>query len=234
MRSWVFSAGLIAPVSTKRPVPWAKTGACGRRQPDGQPSGGDVVDRPVPGVGCGGAVVDEPLVQGQLWEQPVLRRPADACCRGLLCRYLSCACLAGQSAASRSGWPSACSCSRLMSLGGWDAAATASGPVRPTSPASPGCAARAGSTRRSSSPVTGHRVAGVIVRPVPLGEDGPFQGRVGRPVAVPAVAVRWASRPGGQLPGPRPGDACHRSRRRLVRGGIAGLCRGGWHPGCAL
>ncbi len=53
---------------------------------------------------------------------------------------------------------------------------------------------------------------------------------------VPAVAVRWASRPGGQLPEPCPGDARHRSRRRLARGGIAGagLCRGEWHPGCAL
>jgi hypothetical protein len=30
MRSWVLSAGLIAPVSTKRTRPWAKTGACGR------------------------------------------------------------------------------------------------------------------------------------------------------------------------------------------------------------
>ncbi len=35
-------------------------------QPDGQPPGGDMVDGPVPGVGCGGAVADEPLVQGQL------------------------------------------------------------------------------------------------------------------------------------------------------------------------
>ena len=63
---------------------------------------------------------------------------------------------------------------------------------------------------------------------------GPCQRRAGRPVAVPAAAVRWASRPGGQLPGPRPGDACHRSRGRLARGGIAELCRGEWHPGCAL
>ena len=37
------------------------------RQPDGQPPGGDVVDGPAPGVGCGGAVADEPLVQGQFW-----------------------------------------------------------------------------------------------------------------------------------------------------------------------
>ena len=36
-------------------------------QPDGQPPGGDVVDEAVPGVGDGGAVADEPLVQGQLW-----------------------------------------------------------------------------------------------------------------------------------------------------------------------
>ena len=62
----------------------------------------------------------------------------------------------------------------------------------------------------------------------------PVQRRTGCPVAVPLVAVRWASRPGGQLPGPRPGDACDRSRRRLARGGIAGLCRDEWHPGCAL
>ena len=37
------------------------------RQPDGQPPGGDVVDGPAAGVGCGGAVADEPLVQGQFW-----------------------------------------------------------------------------------------------------------------------------------------------------------------------
>ena len=36
-------------------------------QPDRQPPGGDMIDWPVPGVGCGGAVVDEPLVQRQLW-----------------------------------------------------------------------------------------------------------------------------------------------------------------------
>ena len=36
-------------------------------QPDGQPPGGDVIDGAAPGVGGGGAVVDEPLVQGQLW-----------------------------------------------------------------------------------------------------------------------------------------------------------------------
>jgi predicted transposase YbfD/YdcC len=46
-------------------------------------------------------------------------------------------CLASQSAASRSGCLSACSCWRLMSLGGWDAAASASGPVRPSSAAQP-------------------------------------------------------------------------------------------------
>lgn len=84
MRSWVFSAGLIAPVWAKRTRPLDED-RCLRPggQPDGQPPGGDVVDGPVLGVGCGGAVVDEPLVQGQLWEQPVLRRPAGACWRGL-------------------------------------------------------------------------------------------------------------------------------------------------------
>ena len=30
MRSWVFSAGLIAPAWVKRTRPWAKSGACGR------------------------------------------------------------------------------------------------------------------------------------------------------------------------------------------------------------
>jgi hypothetical protein len=30
-------------------------------QPDGQPPGGDVVDRAVLGIGDGGALVDEPL-----------------------------------------------------------------------------------------------------------------------------------------------------------------------------
>ena len=33
-------------------------------QPDGQPPGGDVIDGAVPGVGVGGADVDEPLVLG--------------------------------------------------------------------------------------------------------------------------------------------------------------------------
>jgi hypothetical protein len=37
------------------------------RQRDGQSPGGDMLDRPAAGVGRGGAVVDDPLVQGQLW-----------------------------------------------------------------------------------------------------------------------------------------------------------------------
>ena len=76
MRSWVFSCGLIAPVSTKRTRPWAKTGACGRAASQiGQPPGGDVVDEACRGVGGGDAVGDEPLVQGQVWERPVLGQP---------------------------------------------------------------------------------------------------------------------------------------------------------------
>ena len=68
MRSWVFSAGLIAPVSDEADQALGED-RCLRPggQPDGQPPGGDMVDGPAPGVGCGGAVVDEPLVQGQLW-----------------------------------------------------------------------------------------------------------------------------------------------------------------------
>jgi hypothetical protein len=42
-----------------------------------------------PGVGCDGAVADEPLVQGQLWWQPTGRRVLPSA----LCRYLSCACV---------------------------------------------------------------------------------------------------------------------------------------------
>ena len=38
-----------------------------RGEPDGQPPGGDVVDYAVPAVRDGDAVVDEALVQGQLW-----------------------------------------------------------------------------------------------------------------------------------------------------------------------
>ena len=68
MRSWVLSAGLIAPVSTKRTRPWAKTGACGR-------AASQMASRRAVTwstglsrrVRCGDAVADEPLVQGQLW-----------------------------------------------------------------------------------------------------------------------------------------------------------------------
>ena len=41
-------------------------------QPDGQPPGGDVVDGGAAAVGFGDAVGDEPLVQGQVGERPVL------------------------------------------------------------------------------------------------------------------------------------------------------------------
>jgi len=91
MRSWVFSAGLIAPVSTKRTRPWTETGACGRAASQMASRRAVTLSTGLPpGVGCGGAVVDEPLAQGQLWEQPVPRRPAGALAWAG-CRYLSCA-----------------------------------------------------------------------------------------------------------------------------------------------
>ena len=51
-------------------------------QPDGQPPGGEVVDGAALGVGGGDAVVDEPLVQGQVRERAVLGQPVGA---GLAC-----------------------------------------------------------------------------------------------------------------------------------------------------
>ena len=61
------------PVSTKRTRAWAKTGVLRPGgQPDRQPSGGDVIDWAVPRVGGGDAVADQPLVQGQVRERPVL------------------------------------------------------------------------------------------------------------------------------------------------------------------
>ena len=50
-------------------------------QPDGQPPGGDVVDDGAAAVGFGDAVVDEPLVQGQVGQRPVLGQPVGGSCR---------------------------------------------------------------------------------------------------------------------------------------------------------
>jgi hypothetical protein len=128
-------------------------------------SGLDEVDQALGEDGClrpGGQPDGQP--PGVTW-------PTPACAAVGSMALSSCACLAGQSAASRSGWPSACSCWRLVSLGGWDAAATASGSVRPSSDAQPWTSRQSRwPSPRSSSPVTGHRVADVIVRPVTLGE----------------------------------------------------------------
>ena len=51
-------------------------------QPDGQPPGGDVVDDGAAAVGFGDAVGDEPLVQGKVWQRPVLGQPVGGSCRG--------------------------------------------------------------------------------------------------------------------------------------------------------
>ncbi len=74
MCSWVLSAGLMAPVSTKRTSPWGE-GRCLRpdSQPDRQPPGGEVIDGTAPAVSCGDTVVDEALVQWLVWEQSMLR-----------------------------------------------------------------------------------------------------------------------------------------------------------------
>ena len=50
-------------------------------QPDRQPPGGEVVDDGAAAVGFGDAVVDEPLVQGQVGERPVLGQPVGGSCR---------------------------------------------------------------------------------------------------------------------------------------------------------
>jgi len=44
-------------------------------EPDGQPPGSEVVDGAAAGIGGGDAVVDEPLVEGQVWERSVLGQP---------------------------------------------------------------------------------------------------------------------------------------------------------------
>ena len=58
-------------------------------QPDGQPPGGDVVDDGAAAVGFGDAVVDEPLVQGQVGERPVLGQPVAGSVPEVLRRYRS-------------------------------------------------------------------------------------------------------------------------------------------------
>ena len=79
MRSWVFSAWLTAPVRTKRTRLRAKTGDLRPGgQADGQPPGGDVIDRAAPGVGGGDAVADQPLVQRQIRELALLDARAGA------------------------------------------------------------------------------------------------------------------------------------------------------------
>jgi hypothetical protein len=78
-------------------------------QPDGQPPGGDMIDGAAAGVGLGGAVVDETLVQGQVGQESVLGQPAGVS-RAAAWRAGCCGWLAGQSAASLSGGPLAGSC----------------------------------------------------------------------------------------------------------------------------
>ena len=58
-------------------------------QPDGQPPGGDVVDDGAAAVGFGDAVGDEPLVQGQVGERPVLRAAGRRVLPEVLRRYRS-------------------------------------------------------------------------------------------------------------------------------------------------
>ena len=90
-------------------------------QPDGQPPGGDVIDGAVPGVGVGGADVDEPLVLGQVQVRLVAGQLADGSGQGwcaavrrrrgwLVVRRgvpVVVPGLGAQSAASRSGCPPA-------------------------------------------------------------------------------------------------------------------------------
>src|SRR6266566_1996071 len=57
-------------------------------QPDGQPPGGDMVDGAPPAVRGGDAVADEPLVQRQVRERPVLGQPVAASwpgCYAVIC-----------------------------------------------------------------------------------------------------------------------------------------------------
>ena len=44
-------------------------------QPDGQPPGGEVINAGTPAVGCDKTVADEPLIEGQIRERPVFRKP---------------------------------------------------------------------------------------------------------------------------------------------------------------
>ena len=92
-------------------------------QPDGQPPGGDVIDGAVPGIGVGGADVDEPLVLGQVqvrlvagqltnpsgqgWCAAVRRRRGWLVVRQGVSVVMPG--LGAQSAASRSGCRAACS-----------------------------------------------------------------------------------------------------------------------------
>ena len=68
-------------------VRWLRLGG----EPDGQPAGGDVVDDGAAAVGGGDAVADEALVQGQVWQRPVLGQPVSHVLPAGLRRYLSCA-----------------------------------------------------------------------------------------------------------------------------------------------
>ena len=102
MRSWVLSAGLIAPVSDEADqalgeVWFLRPGG----QPDGQPPGGEVVDGAAPAVRGGDAVADEALVHGQVWQRPVLGQPVGRVLPGVLGRYLSSAWLCGLLVARR-------------------------------------------------------------------------------------------------------------------------------------
>ena len=180
MRSWVLRAWLMAPVSDEADQALGEDRGLGAGgQPDGQPPGGEVVDGAALGVGGGDAVVDEPLVQGQVRERAVLGQPVGAGWPWAVTPLsVLRMCLAGQSAASRSSCPPPGSCSRLRSPGGWDAAATASGPVRPSSAAQLWMCGQSRWPSRTSLVGGGvgqdHRGDGAVAVQGPAGEPGHF------------------------------------------------------------
>ena len=125
-------------------------------QPDGQSAGDGVVDDGAAAVGVGDAVVDEPLVQGQVGQRAGLGQPVAGSGRrpyaviGFIHRSRSCFRVGNwalalrvlrsspvlcvlQSAASRSGCPLSGSWWRSMLPGGWEIRSIASGAVRPSS-----------------------------------------------------------------------------------------------------
>jgi hypothetical protein len=89
----VGGAGVDAQLGLQRPAdrasmdeadqaPGEDRGLRAGRQPDGQPPGGDVIDRASPAVSFGDAVADELLVLGQVQKRAVRGQPEDAFGRG--------------------------------------------------------------------------------------------------------------------------------------------------------